>query len=97
MKRGFDWQRFSETEIQVARDAVADAWEQNARDTFTCDDPFVAHFTESEKEAWIARGVRNAEDIRAGRSDFCFTIAQRLWEFLTGECLAFLPKYETAK
>jgi hypothetical protein len=86
----FDWKRFSPEQIQAARETVAGDWAENAR-AIRQEDPYASHVTEAEKDMMLDRGLIYAEGIRAGQHDACFTIAQRLWEVLTGDCIALLP------
>lgn len=88
MKRLSD---FTETQIQRAREKVAADWRKMARAIRETDD-YAPHVTEAEKDARFRKDKSFAADIEAGLVDHNFTVAQRIWFELTGECVALLPR-----
>jgi hypothetical protein len=67
---------------------VADDWAALSRRIRASAD-YAAHVSEAERDRLLADGLARAESIRQGEVG-SFTIAQRLNEKLTGECVALL-------
>lgn len=80
---------FSKEEIQTARGTVADWWEANVQ-SIRKKDPYASHVTESEKDELLRKGLEFSKQIREGKQDRCFTVAQRIHFVLTGESPALL-------
>lgn len=81
---------FTEEQIQSARESVAKWWEENRR-AVRRKDNYAPHVTEDEKDQYLREGISYAREIAAGLHDGCFTVAQRIYAELTGECPALLP------
>jgi len=56
-----------------------------------CEDEYASHVTGETKILLHAEGLRHAEETRIGVHDGNFTIAQRIHEKMTGDCIALLP------
>ena len=83
---------FTDKQIQAARRYAARPAMKCAMDTEANKIDYVSHVTEAKK-ADIAISLRdNAREIVLGLHDGNFTIWQRMNTYLTGECIAFLPK-----
>lgn len=82
--------KFSEDEIQAARNAVADDWRAMAK-AIREKDHYAPHVTEAEKDACLRRELNFACGIEIGIWDGNFTVAQRIHMKLTGEYIALLP------
>jgi len=76
--------------LKKALNHVADKWAENAK-AIRKNDNYASHVTESTKDLRLEQGLRFAEYVRAGHIE-SFTISQRVNTFLTGECIALLPK-----
>lgn len=83
---------FTSEQIQDAREKVANWFAANSR-AIRAEDPYASHVTEIEKDLYLKEGLESAERVRQGKSDGNFTVAQRIYFELTGECVGFLPKY----
>ena len=76
--------------LAEALGAVADDWAALGRAIRDADD-YASHVTEAQKDENLRRDLERAKEIRKGFVE-SFTIAQRLNEKLTGECVALLGK-----
>lgn len=81
---------YSAEELQAAREAVAADYIENAHGVRE-DDHYASHVTEAEKDAILASRLIHAEECRQGKNDHKVYMMQRLYEKLTGECIAILP------
>lgn len=81
--------RISGDQLQDAINKVADDCAENAR-AIKKENAYASHVTEKQKEQYLSKGLEYAEHIRLGNIDN-FTIWQRVNNYLTGECVAFLP------
>ena len=75
--------------LKQALNHVADFWVSNAHGCRKA--PYASHVTEQQKDDNLARGLEYAESIRQGYVED-FTSQQRINTYLTGECIALLPK-----
>lgn len=78
-------------ELQVALDHVAEDWLLMGFNVYMMDE-YPAHVSESAKQARYEKGKEVSERIRDGRELNNFTIRQRVNTYLTGDCVALLPK-----
>ena len=76
--------------LQAAINNVADDW-ANLAYAIRKENAYAPHVTEKQKEDKLNRMLASAEEIRHGKID-SFTIWQRVNNYLTGECVALLPK-----
>ena len=81
---------FPPADVQSARERVAQDWE-DLHHAIHKDDDYAPHVTESTKRGNLLNGITQAGAIRRGESDGNFTIWQRIYAELTGQCIAFLP------
>lgn len=77
--------------LQVARDAVADFWGDNAR-KMRASLEYAPRTTEDVKDAMLLKALRFSNQIRAGQVDHNFTVYQRPVFELAGESPALLPE-----
>ena len=77
--------------LQVALNHVADWYVEHA-EAVRNEDCYANHVTIEQKEKYLAEGLEHAEAVRDGKTLHNFTTWQRVNEFLTGECVALLPK-----
>ena len=89
-KRRLTLADFPPEKVQEAREDVAKFWEENAK-AIREEDDYGPQIPEKTKDDNLVKGIAFAGEIRAGKQDHCFTIWQRIYEYLTGECVAFLP------
>lgn len=81
---------FPAEEVQKARDEVADWWARIAYLVFI-ENEYASHVTLAQKSHFLNRDLLFAGKIRTGELDGCFTVWQRIYVILTGECIALLP------
>jgi len=81
---------FPPADVQSARECVAQKKEESARKILK-ENQYASHVTQERKENNLILAFEMAEDIREGKLDHNFTIWQRIYMELTGECVAFLP------
>lgn len=89
MKRNFSLSQFDAATLQAARETVANDWAQLSRDIRE-EDCYAPHVTEEEKDRFLAEGLAYAEAIRNDTAPASFTLWQRMFEAITGECVALL-------
>lgn len=86
-----DFTRFSNEQLQEARVYAAKpnlACANSAREDANY---FADHITEAQKETYIQKELDYASKILAGNCDRNFTVRQRMYYYLTGQCVALLP------
>jgi len=88
--RTHDGQVITGEPLQRALNHVANWYIENAY-TVRTEDAYASHVSEERKELNLANQLALAERIRAG-NESGFWLWQRLNTFLTGECVAMLPK-----
>ena len=76
---------------QETLDAVADKMIETAHG-IRSEDFYADHVTEEQKNDYLARDLKYAEEVRKGVHNGNLTIAQRIRYHETGECVAILPK-----
>lgn len=81
---------FPAEEVQKARDEVADWWVGNAYLVFV-EDEYASHIELKQKSLILNKSLLFAGKIKTGELDGCFTVWQRIYVILTGECIALLP------
>jgi len=81
---------FPPADVQSARERVAQAKEESARKILK-ENQYAPQVTQERKENNLILGFEIAEKIREGKLDHNFTVWQRIYMELTGECVAFLP------
>jgi len=72
-----------------AREKTADFFLENAKQIRE-ENPYAEHVTELEKEIDYNKRAKFAEDIRVGKHDGNFTVAQRIHFYMTGESIPFI-------
>ena len=77
--------------LNQSREKTADFFLENAKQ-IRKENPYAAHVTELEKEIDYEKRVQLSEEIREGKHDGNFTVAQRIHFYMTGECVPFLKK-----
>ena len=77
---------------QQARIYAAKIHYDIAKHAFNDDFGFASHVTHDDKVKYVERHLNLAKEIEEGNQDHNFTVWQRMNEFLTGECVALLPK-----
>lgn len=80
----------TESEVQAARETVADAHIELAH-AIHQENAYADHVSEEKKRAILAASLVTAEEIRRGEHDSHFWAWQRINEVLTGDCVALLP------
>lgn len=80
---------FTPEELQAAREQVARFFEDNAQ-KIKVQDSYAAHVTARKKQKNLQRSLQWAQEIREGKHDGNFTVAQRMQVCLTGDCTPFL-------
>lgn len=76
--------------LKEALNYLADFWESNAK-AIHKEDGYASHVTEETKDLRLEQGLAYAREVRLGHIED-FTSQQRLNTYLTGECIALLPK-----
>jgi len=76
---------------QSARDHVAYSYELSALHSLMHGYGYADHVTQDNKITYSNDMKAYAAEIRQGKHDHNFTIAQKMHYFLTGECIALLP------
>lgn len=82
--------KFDSETVQAARENVAKWWANNSR-AIRQEDYYASHVTTEQKDENLRKGLAFAESIAKGEQDGNFTVAQRIYELLTGKCVALLP------
>lgn len=77
---------------QSTLDAVADQMAELAQG-IRHEDAYADHVTEEQKDAFLARNLVYADEVRRGLHNHNMTVAQRIHYHETGETVALLPKY----
>jgi len=77
--------------LDEARKHVAEWKRENTR-AIRKEDAYAAHISETMKDSYLEKGLSYADEIEDGMHDGNFTIWQRMNTFITGDCIAFLPK-----
>jgi hypothetical protein len=77
--------------LNQARKKCADFFLENAKQIRE-ENPYAAHVTGEEKELDYNKRVKFSEEIREGKHDGNFTVAQRIHFYMTGNCVPFLSK-----
>lgn len=88
----FRFSKYTKEQIQTAREYAAGNAQRCAEKCFDDDFGFAQHVTYTDKVAYRADQLENADAIKKGERDHNFTIRQRMHYFLTGESVALLPK-----
>ena len=78
-------------DTQTARQYAAQINYELASHAFDTDFGFASHVTDTDKQDYVARNIKLANEIEQGLHDNNFTVWQRMNYFLTGECVALLP------
>lgn len=87
---------FTPEELQAARNYAAEIPERLSKQCFEKDFGFAPHVTDEMKRKYSDRYLSQAKAIKSGEKDNNFTIAQRMFFFLTGEdAPLFTPKFYT--
>lgn len=81
---------FDAETVQTARESVAKWWANNSL-AIRQEDHYASHVTAEQKDENLRKGLAFAESIAKGEQDGSFTVAQRIYELLTGKCVALLP------
>lgn len=81
---------FPPKQVQAAREYVAENWRKMGYQSFLGND-YPPHITLQQKACFLKRDLVYADKIQKGEVDGCFTVWQRIYLVLTGECVAFLP------
>jgi len=55
-------------------------------------DPYASHVPESYKDKVLAEGLKHADLVEKGECDSNFSVWQRLYQKLTGECVPLFSK-----
>lgn len=76
--------------LQRALSSVAADWRANAHAIYQ-EDEYASHVTQETKDNDLAKRLAFADAIETGEENGGFTIWQRVNDYLTGECVAFLP------
>ena len=89
-----DFSIFTPEHLQKAREYAAAPSLRYAKailnnDTYNA--PFADHVTDERKQLLYKEQLQLVDNILNGNSDHNFTIRQRMYYYLTGESVAFLP------
>lgn len=84
------FEKFTKEEVQAARKKVAADW-RGIHKRIREENSYASHVTEETKINALNKGLNAGDDIESGKLDGNFTIAQRIYTELTGECIGFLP------
>tara|TARA_R110000744_G_scaffold102625_1_gene197189 strand:+ start:319 stop:582 length:264 start_codon:yes stop_codon:yes gene_type:complete len=82
---------FTKEQLTLARIYAAEYNLRYAKDILRDIVPFAEHVTKEDKQGIYDEQIRQANQVLKGESDHNFTIMQRMYYFLTGECVALLP------
>jgi hypothetical protein len=85
-----NFERFSKEQLQEARLYASSINRDIAREAAKPDFGFADHVSDAEKNAYINNQLSLADDIDNGKMDGNFTVRQRMYYFLTGECVPIL-------
>ena len=85
-----DFSTFTEQQLQDARIYAAKIYRQLAEEAITAN-YYAAHVSKEDRLKIQKDHLRYAEEIENGQHDHNFTIRQRMYYYLTGESVAFLP------
>ncbi len=85
-------QKIEKNDLQAARNYAAKIDDSIADHAFNEDFGFATHVTEEDKQKYVDRHRKLANEIRFGKYDSNFTVWQRMHFFLTEECVPFFPK-----
>ena len=84
--------QYSKEKLQEAREYAAESNYKLAHHAHDKDFGFASHITEQDKDDYVEKQTKYAEEIEAGKHDDNFTVWQRMNYYLTGENIPFLPK-----
>lgn len=85
-----NFSRFSEDRLKAARQYAAELPQKIADTCFDDDYGFASHVTLEEKQSYSDQHKDEAQSILKGEKDGNFTVAQRMYYYLTGESVPFL-------
>lgn len=85
-----DFTTFTEQQLQAARKYAASVNRKLASEALTAD-YFADHVDYDARLKIQSKHNTYADEIERGEHDLNFTIMQRMYYYLTGECVAFLP------
>lgn len=84
--------KYTQDQLQAARNYAAEGSWCCMENALNDDNYFASHITWSEKQKYARRERRWAMEVEAGLRDHNFSVWQRMNYYLTGECIALLPK-----
>ena len=87
----FNGKEYPQAEIVAARKYAAEPSKQCADHALDDEFGFASHITHKDKLEYIADRKQRVIDIENGMLDNCFTVWQRINEYLTGKCVTLLP------
>lgn len=87
-----DFTKFSEEQIQSAREKVAIEKDELANACVDGSANFAEHVTDKHKQERSEQYKRLARDIRSGKHDYNLTTRQRLYYYLTGESVPLMNR-----
>ena len=87
-----NFNNFTQEQLQSARNYAAELPDRISKECFSETFGFASHVTYEDKVAYSNDNKKNAQAIRAGDCDHNFTIAQRMYYFLTGEDVPLMSK-----
>lgn len=86
-----DFTKYTPEQLQKAREYAAKTDLNIAKTCFDDGFGFASHVTQAEKQAYSDQHKKSAQEIVNGEKDHNFTVAQRMYYYLTGESVPFLP------
>ena len=86
-----DFKPFTPQQLQEAREYAAECPTRQAVECLKPGYGYASHVTEEMKAVFSEDFKRDAREILEGKADHNFTIRQRMYYHLTGECVGLLP------